>query len=158
MLVPLLSLYPLQSLLSFHTAALSLGCQRFLMLTVWGRQKASQSRPERAGTEHLYRCDATSQILSPIYVPLQKKDCELCSHQITLTCHIRVHVYSCGSTEIYACQYDYGACDSPHLELVGVQKKNERPLPSYMTPRSNGGQNKNDTLIHNRKFCWSDPC
>ncbi len=45
-LVPLLSLYPLQSLLSLHTAALSLSRQRFLMLSVWGGQETSESRPE----------------------------------------------------------------------------------------------------------------
>lgn len=45
-LVPFLSLYPLQSLLSLHTAALSLGRQWFLVLSIGGGEKTSQSRPE----------------------------------------------------------------------------------------------------------------
>ena len=45
--VPLLSLYPLQPLLSLPPTALSLGRQGFLVLSMRGGEKTSQSRPEK---------------------------------------------------------------------------------------------------------------
>lgn len=162
-LVPLLSLDPLQPLLSFHTAALSLSCQRFLMLSVRGRQEASQSRPENI-------CNICKLVMP--YVT--------CSRWIPLTCHIRVHVYSCGlhRNERREKKNSVDTCwraAPPHLELLGElcvstgdvalpflgdRKGKERKKVTEWTsltqlvavkPR---GQNENDTLLHNRKFCW----
>lgn len=124
MLVPLLSLYPLQSLLSFHTAALSLGCQRFLMLTVGGWQKASQSRPEITGPEHLYDCDATHRVK---YLLCFRSRTESCVHtefrsRVTYGCmfiHAAAQKYALVNMITEQCRHVL-ACGSPHLELVGV--------------------------------------
>lgn len=59
-LVPLLSLYALQSLLSLHSAALSLGRQRLLVLSVRGGEKTSQSRPEGRSQRGIQRFDYTA--------------------------------------------------------------------------------------------------
>lgn len=124
MLVPLLSLDPLQSLLSFHTAALSLNCQRFLMLPVWGGQKASQSRPERTELEHLYHCDATRQVKSVFCFTSRTESCvhtEFRSH-VTYVCmfiHATAQKYTLVNMIAEQCRHVL-ACSSPHLGLVGV--------------------------------------